>query len=468
MKGVANWMTTHNGRPLDELTAADVPILRTEVPGPRSQSIRSREQKHASAGLSALASLSGVAMKDGRGALVRDADGNVFIDFSSGTVVTVTGHSHPTIVKRIQQEVENFLHIYDYTSESRAEFFEYLATVMPEGLDHYQLYTGGGETVEAALRLAKSYTGKREFISLYRGFHGKTLGALSLMGGGYKKGMGPVASGFFLTPNAYCYRCPLGLTYPSCNVACADFITNVFEQETTGDVAAVVVEAVQGAGGVIVPPPEYLPKIQEFCRRNGLLLYVDEILTSAGRTGKLWASEHFDIQPDIMTLGKGVGSGFPLGVVASREEIMSSKLWSQPYGGTTTYGGSAVSAAAGLITLKTIAEEGLIENGATVGAHMKARLQQMQARHRSIGDVRGIGMLMGVEFVRNPETKEPITAAESRTFYLELVRRGVLVSNAAPIVRVTPPLVLSKEFADRGLDLFEEAVAAFEDKVKIG
>jgi 4-aminobutyrate aminotransferase / (S)-3-amino-2-methylpropionate transaminase / 5-aminovalerate transaminase len=456
-----------SNRPLEELAAADVPILQTEIPGPRSRAIYAREEKHSSPGLSALATLSGVAMKEGRGALVRDEDGNVFIDFSSGTVVTVTGHSHPRVVGGLQEQLENFIHIYDYSSEVRADFFDYLASLLPETLNHFQLYSGGAETVEAALRLARSYTKRHEFIGLYRAFHGKTLGAMSLMGGSFKKGFGPLASGFFLTPNAYCYRCPLGLTYPSCRVACADFITQVFEQESTGDVAAVVVEAIQGAGGIIVPPPEFLPKIADFCKRNGILLYVDEILTSAGRTGKMWAIEHYEVQPDIMTLGKGVGSGFPLGVVASTEEIMKIWPWDQPNAGSTTFGGSPLSAAAGLLTLKTIVEERLVENAATVGTYMKDRFREMQSRRPSIGDVRGEGMLIGVEFVRDRATKSPIGAAECQALYQEIVRRGLLVASAGQVVRVTPPLVLTMELADRGLQIFEDAVAAFETRCGI-
>src|SRR3954453_17771033 len=177
---------------LEELTAAEVPILRTEIPGPRSTEIQARERPHVAPGLSALASLSGLAMQEGRGALVRDLDGNVFIDFSSGTVVNVTGYAHPKVVARIQEELEHFIHVYDYSSETRTEFFEELAAVMPPGIDRFQMYSSGAETVEAAMRAAKAYTGKHEFVSLYRAFHGKTLGALSLMGGGYKKGFGPL------------------------------------------------------------------------------------------------------------------------------------------------------------------------------------------------------------------------------------------------------------------------------------
>jgi 4-aminobutyrate aminotransferase / (S)-3-amino-2-methylpropionate transaminase / 5-aminovalerate transaminase len=453
--------------PLEELRADQVPILRTEIPGPASRAIHGRETPYSSPGLSALATLSGLAMKEGRGALVRDADDNVFIDFSSGTVVTITGHCHPTVVKGLKQALDEFIHIYDYSSEWRADFFQFLAEQMPPQLRMFQMYAGGSETVEGALRLAKSATGKHEFISLYRAFHGKTLAAMSLMGGSYKKGFGPLAPGFHQTPNAYCYRCPLKLEYPSCGVACADFITNVYQQETTGDVAAVVVEPIQGAGGVIVPPPEFLPKIAEFCRRNGILLYCDEILTAAGRTGKMWAVDHYDVQPDIMTLGKGIGSGFPLGVVASREELMTAWPWAQHAGASTTYGGSPLSAAAGLLTLKAIVEDDLVANSARVGAYMKTRLKAMQARHDTMGDVRGEGMLIGVEFVRDKGTREPISVAEAEQLYLEVVKRGVLVSNAGQILRITPPLVLSQELADRGLDLFDQAVTAFEASLRV-
>ena len=453
-------------RRLEELRADQVPLLLTEIPGPGSRTIQAREAPHSSPGLSALATLSGLAMEEGRGALVRDVDGNVFIDFSSGTVVTVTGHCHPTVVNGLKDALDRFIHIYDYSSAARAEFFEYLAEQLPEQLRMFQMYTGGAETVEAALRLAKAVTGKHEFISLYRGFHGKTVGAMSLMGGMYKRGFGPLAPGFHQTPNAYCYRCPLNLEYPSCGVACADFIHNVYQQETTGDVAAVVVEPIQGAGGVIVPPPEFLPKIAEFCRRNGILLYCDEILTSAGRTGKMWAIEHYDVLPDIMTLGKGIGSGFPLGVVASREELMQIWPWAQHAGASTTFGGSPLSAAAGVLTLKAIVEDNMVENAARVGAFMKQRLKTMQDRHDTIGDVRGEGMLIGVEFVRDRRTKEPISADEAERLYWEILRRGILLSNAGQILRITPPLVLSLELADRGLSLFEEAVTAFEASLR--
>lgn len=447
---------------LEQVQHENLPMIKTELPGPRSRAIRARELKHISPGLSAVSLISGLAMKDGLGALVRDVDDNIFIDMSSGAVVTVTGHSHPRVVEEIKNSLGRFIHIYDYGSDTRAEFLELLAEVTPEGIECFQMFTSGAETVEGGMRLAKAATKNDEFISLYRGFHGKTVGALSAMGGNYKKGFGPMAAGYYQTPNAYCYRCPLGLTYPSCNTACADFIENVYQEQSTGSVAAVVMEAIQGAGGVIIPPPEFVKKIELFCKKNGILLFIDEILTSAGRTGKLWASQHYDVSPDIMTMGKGIASGFPLGIVGSRKELMENWPWDQYNGGTSTFGGSPISAAAALATLKVIDEENLVEKGAEVGAHIKSRLVEMKNRHQVIGDVRGIGMLIAVEFVSNRETKQRIKQEDAERLYKLILRRGVLVASAAPIMRITPPLVISRALADRALDLIDEALTEFE------
>lgn len=453
---------TTTTRPLEELGAADVPIIRTELPGPRSRELWARESRHASPGLSAMAALSQLVLADGRGALIRDVDGNVFIDFAMGMVGVSTGHVHPEVHAAMQEELERFLHTYDMASHARVQFFELLASLMPEQLQHFQMYSGGTETVEAGMRLAKSYTGKYEFIGLYRGFHGKTLGSLSLMGTAYKNGFGPRAPGMMLSPNAYCYRCPLKLTYPSCGVACADMIEEVYRNESTGQVAAVVLEPIQGAGGIIVPPPEFLQKIAEFCKRNGLLLFVDEIFTSAGRTGKMWAFEHFGLDPDIVTMGKGLGSGYPVGVVASSEPIMRDAPWAQHAGGSTTFGGNSVAATAAYATLRAIIDGDLMGNAQRVGEHMLARLREMQERHPVLGDVRGMGMVIGLEFVRDRETKEPISQAEAEQLFFECLRRGLLVPSAASIMRIVPPLVLSRELADRGLDLLEESIAALE------
>jgi 4-aminobutyrate aminotransferase-like enzyme len=468
MRWKGETMAKETARPLEELTPSDVPVMKTEVPGPKSRALWGRERRYASPGLSALAALSQIVLEQGRGALVRDVDGNVFIDFATGMVGVSTGHCHPKVTSAIKEELDNFLHTYDMASKARVLFFEILAELMPEQLRRFQMYSGGTETVEAGLRLAKSYTKKYEFIGLYRGFHGKSLGSLSLMGTAYKEGFGPKAPGFMLSPNAYCYRCPLKLTYPSCGVACADMIEEVYKNESTGQVAAVVVEPVQGAGGIIVPPPEFLPKIADFCRRWGLLLFVDEIFTSAGRTGRMWSFEHFGIDPDIVSLGKGLGSGYPIGVLASSEKIMQDWPWAQHAGGSTTFGGNNVAARAAYTTLRVILEEDMMGNAARVGEHMLCRLREMQSRHPVMGDVRGIGLVLGVEFVRDRETKQPISEREAEYLFQQCLQRGLLVPTATAIMRIVPPLNISQELADRGLDILEESIAALERRMTGG
>lgn len=459
---------TFQETPLAELSAEDTPIVRTEIPGPKSIEQWNRQAALSSPGLSAAATITHLCMDEGYGALVRDADGNVFIDFCAGTVVNVTGHNHPRVVSRIQEELERFIHIYDFLTPVRAEFFEALKECLPDNLSQYQMYTSGGETVEAAMRVATAASGgKYEFISLYRAFHGKTAGVRSLMGGAYKKGFGPSLAGHVQTANAYCYRCPIGREYPSCGAACADMIEDVYQQQTTGAVAAVVMEPIQGAGGVIVPPSEFVEKIRAFCDRNGLLLIMDEVLTAAGRTGKLWAHEHFDVRPDIMTMGKGIGSGFPLSILAASPDLMNSAPFNQPNGASTTFGGGPLAAAAGLATLQVLADESLVEQGARVGAHIKSRLQEIQKRHPIIGDVRGEGMLIGVEWVRNPDTKEPLDLDICNELYKEVVGRGVLLVTNAQIWRITPPLVMTEALADRALDLMEEAIEAVEKRFSL-
>lgn len=455
-------MAKESVTPLEELTVDDVPVVKTELPGPKSRALWGREHRYASPGLSAVATLSQIVLDQGRGALVRDVDGNLFIDFAMGMVGVSSGHCHPRVISAMKEELDNFLHTYDMATKARISFFEVLAELMPAQLRRFQMYSGGTETVEAGLRLAKSFTKKHEFIGLYRGFHGKSLGSLSLMGVAYKDGFGPKAPGFMLSPNAYCYRCPLKLTYPSCGVACADMIEEIYKNESTGQVAAVVVEPIQAAGGIIVPPPEFLPKIAGFCQRHNILLFVDEIFTSAGRTGKMWSFEHYGIDPDIVALGKGLGSGYPVGIVASSESIMQDWPWAQHSGGSTTFGGNNMAARAAYATLKTILDEDMVGNAARVGEHMLNRLHEIQNRHPIMGDVRGKGLVMGVEFVRDRETKELISQEEAEYLFHQCLRRGLLVPTATAIMRIVPPLNISQALADKGLDILEESIASLE------
>lgn len=443
-----------------------LPRLVTEIPGPRSRQVTEAENRLNAPGGSAASMFSGVAFDAGYDTLVRDVDGNVYIDFCAGTVVVNTGHSHPRVVAALETAARKLIHLYDFTTETRLEFFTALKRLLPESLSMFHMLTVGTEAVDAAMRLARAYTGRSEFISLYRGYHGRTYGAMSLMGGMGKKRFGPLLPGCYQTPNAYCYRCPLGHTYPQCGVACASAIDTVFDQASTGDLAAVIVEPIQGAGGVIVPPPGFLEYLRAFCDRHGALLIFDEILTSAGRTGKLWAFEHSGVVPDILIIGKGIASGYPISALASRPEIMAAEPWAWPTWSSSTFGGSPLASAAGIASLGVLVDEDLAGNAARVGAWMKQRLQAIQQRHWVIGDVRGVGLLLGVEFVRDPQRRTPILPAEARFFFTQLLRRGLLTSSVGAIVRLTPPLTLTQGLAARGLDLFEEAVGALEAHIE--
>src|SRR5262249_54433211 len=277
----------------------------------------------------------------------------------------------------------------------RAEALEKVARHTPPGIDRIQLYSGGTEAVEAAMRLAKSHTKKFEFLSFWGGFHGKTAGSLSLIGDGTKNGLGPSLPGTYLTPYADCYRCPLGLSYPSCGVECASFARKVVKNSTTGALAAILVEPIQGTAGNVIPPPEFLPAVKDIARENGALLIADEMITGFGRTGRWFGVEHTGVQPDIITMGKGLGSGFPVSGLASTAEITRATPWGNPSGSSSSYGGNPLASAAVLASVSVLEEDGLVDNSARVGERLLGRLKDLQERHEMIGDVRGKGLLIG-------------------------------------------------------------------------
>jgi 4-aminobutyrate aminotransferase-like enzyme len=401
-----------------------------------------------------------IAVDDASGALVRDVDGNVFIDFCSGIVVANLGHSPPPVVDALHEAAGRLMHFFDFPTPSRPTFFERLARTLPPALQTFQMYTTGAEAIEAAMRLAKAYTGNYEFISLFNAWHGRTLGAMSLMGGfPLKEGYGPFAAGVHHTPNAYCYRCPLGLTRESCEVACARFVDRVYEQASERRLAAVVIEPVQGVGGAIVHPPEFLAKMRELCDRAGALLIFDEILTGVGRTGTMWAFEHSGVVPDVLVAGKGLASGYPISLIASRREVLDALPFGQPGAGASTFASGGLPCAAGAATLALLADGTVLEHARHVGASMLAMLEELQGRHPIVGDVRGCGMLMAIELVRDRATKEPITRAVARELVIALARRGVLAAGAGHVLRITPPLVIGERLAARGVELLDDALA---------
>ncbi|MFP5375497.1 MAG: aspartate aminotransferase family protein [Acidimicrobiia bacterium] len=439
------------------------PLVRTDVPGPRSAELWARDAAHHAVNSSPAARWLRLVLRDGRGAVVRDVDGNLFVDFSSGAVVANLGHAPPSVAAAVAAESQRLMHYFDFATPARAELFERLARTLPPGLQTFQMYSTGAEAVEAAIRLARAHTGNYEVISFHQAWHGRTLGAMSLMGGfPLKRGYGPFPPGMLHSLNANCYRCPLDLTRDTCGVACAGMVDRVYEQSSEHRLAAVIVEPVQGVGGVIAFPPEFLAHLRALCDRTGALLVFDEILTGVGRTGPMWAFEDTGVVPDVLLAGKGLACGYPISLIASRREVLDSGPFALPGAGASTFASGNVACAAGAAALALLEDGAILANGRAVGAAMLAALRAVGERHPMVGDVRGVGMLMALDLVRDRATKEPIAPATARRLVLALARRGVLVAGGGAVLRITPPLVIAEDMALAGVGLLDEALTEVE------
>lgn len=428
------------------------------IPGPRSTRIVEEEQRHMSPGLQSIALYSGLAMAQGTGCTLIDEDGNRYIDFVAGIGVGSVGHCHPHYVESLKLQIEQ-LTFGSFTTEVRARFLNLLASVTPPGLSRIQLFSGGAEAVEAAFRLAKSATRRYEFIGFWGGFHGKTGGILGLLGDDFKKQLGPYMPGLYSSPYADCYRCPWKLTFPDCGLACAEHLRQVIRNETQGEIAAIIVEPVQGTAGNVTPPAGFLQAVQEIAKENGALLIADEMQTGFGRTGLMWGCDHEAVVPDVMTVGKGIGGGFPMSALISTDELTSRKPFANPSGSSSSFGGNPLAAAAGLAALEIILKDDLVNNARRVGAVMLTRLRAMQERYRCIGDVRGRGLLLGLDLVRDRKSKERLPKEVTQALFQECVRRGLIAMCYGPVVRICPPLVISEETALEGLAILDDALA---------
>jgi 4-aminobutyrate aminotransferase / (S)-3-amino-2-methylpropionate transaminase / 5-aminovalerate transaminase len=276
------------------------------------------------------------------------------------------------------------------------------------------------------------------------------------MGDEGKHGWGPLPGGRFLTPYADCYRCPIGLEYPSCGVACAEFARKTIKNATSGAVAAVLIEPMQGTAGNVVPPPEFLPAIRDIAHQAGALLIADEMITGFGRTGTMFGVDHTATIPDIMTTGKGMASGYPVTAVISTEEISRAEPWAKPSGASSSYGGNPLAATAALATLETVIDEKLVERSAALGEQMRQRLRGMQEKYEFLGDVRGVGLLIGLDLVKDRKTKEPLARSVTERIFIECLRRGLLLMGYMPRVRINPPLTITQDEMDRGLGILDE------------
>ncbi|HMF09374.1 MAG TPA: aminotransferase class III-fold pyridoxal phosphate-dependent enzyme [Thermoanaerobaculia bacterium] len=427
--------------------------------GPRSKSIFGREGEHMAPGLQSFALYSGLAMARGQGSRLYDEDGNSYVDFIAGIAVGSVGHCHPHYVARLKEQLER-LTFGSFTTEVRARFLELLASVTPPGLTRIQLFSSGAEAVEAAFRLAKSATKKYEFVGYSGAFHGKTGGVLPLLWGDFKNGLGPFVPGCYSAPYAYCYRCPLSLTYPDCGIACAEKTGDVIREQTGGALAAIIVEPMQGTAGNVIPPPGFIAAIRDIAREHGALFIADEMISGFGRTGKMWGVDHDGVVPDVLTVGKGVGGGFPLAGVVSTDALTSHPPFANPSGSSSSYGGNPLAAAAGLASLEIITGENLVANSERVGRVLLGKLQAMQEKHRVIGDVRGRGLLLGLELVADRKTKELVAKSETKKLFQECLRRGLVAMSYNPVIRINPPLNIDEATALEGLEILDEAIGA--------
>jgi 4-aminobutyrate aminotransferase/(S)-3-amino-2-methylpropionate transaminase len=430
--------------------------LQMAVPGPRSRALREREDAHIAPGLQGYAVMAGIAVDHAEGSAVTDVDGNTFLDFIGGIGVNALGHTHPAVTAALQEQVAR-ASVGSFTSGARVDLVERLATHQPaSGLHRVQLYSSGAEAVESALRLAKSHTKKSELVSFWGAFHGKTMGALSLMGSTFKEGLGPLVPGSHLIPYADCYRCPLKLEHPSCGVACVDVGRKQLKMASTGSIAALIVEPMQGTAGNIVPPDDFLPAVRSVADEVGALLIADEMITGFGRTGRYWGIDHSGVRPDIVTIGKAFGGGFPLSGLITTDAIASAKPWSNPSGSSSSYGGNPLAAAAGAAALRAIDDDHLVDNAREVGALLLAELRPFVDDYPFVGKVDGRGLFLGVELVTDKRTKEPLSRKVTRAIFDECVRRGLLTMAYAPSFRLQPALTIDAATARNGVAVLRE------------
>lgn len=436
----------------------EVPSIIVEPPGPKSRELHQKANEFMK-GYSSQVKLFPVVFDEGKGPFLKDVDGNTYIDFSSGIYVTGCGHSHPKITEEIQRMAGKLLNVHDFTTPVKLEALELLSEILPGDISGIQFYSDGTSAVEAGLRAGRAITNKFEFISFWKDFHGKTLGSVSLAQMSPDKGMR--AGGFFLAPRPYCYRCPFKLEYPSCNLYCVDFVEKVIDEETTGRVAAVVMEPIQGWAGSIFPPDEFIPELKKRLDKRGILLFLDEILTGMGRIGEWFAANYYGVVPDIIIVGKGLGNGFPVTVMAVREPY---KEHLEKISASSSFGGNPLACSAIVATIKVIKEENLLQNARKIEKVVMKRLKEMKEKYRIVGDVRGKGCLFGVELVKDKKTKEPFNEAGKRV-YQKAFRKGLAWIPAGHILRMSPPLIINEELALKGVSIIEESISEAEKEL---
>lgn len=433
------------------------PKIITSLPGPKAQKILRKDRKFISP--SYTRSYPAV-IESGEGCWVWDVDGNKFLDFNAGIAVCSTGHCHPEVVEAIKKQAERLIHMSgtDYYYPLQAQLAEKLVEIIPGGMNKRAfLANSGTEAVEGAFKLARYATKRKYAIAFLGSFHGRTMGALSLTGSKVtqKQWFGPLIAGVYHVPYAYCYRCAYNLEYPGCDFACIRYIEEQLFRKVlpAEEVCAIFMEPIQGEGGYIVPPPGYFQRLKELTQKYRILLIDDEIQAGMGRSGKMFGIEHWDTMADIYCVAKGIASGMPVGAFIANAGLMN---W--PSGAhASTFGGNPVCCSAALATIKLL-ENGLVENAQKVGAVIMKRLETLQAKYEFIGDIRGKGLMIGMELVEDSISKKPLTEKRNGIIY-KCFEKGLLMQGCGNTsIRFSPPLIITEEEASTGLDIFESAL----------
>jgi 4-aminobutyrate aminotransferase len=444
-----------------EKKVSKLPHLVTALPGPKAQKIVERDHQVVSPSYTRDYPL---VARTGRGALVDDVDGNTFLDFAAGIAVVATGHCHPQVVSAIQKQAADLIHMSctDFYYEGMVEFAEKLAAIAPgKGAKRVYFGNSGTEAIEAAMKLARYHTGRDKFIAFHGCFHGRTMGSLSLTASKavQRKHFGSLLGGVFHAPYPNTYRGAYGVRPEDAATDAIAYIENELFKRLCdpSDVAAIFVEPIQGEGGYVAAPAEFLQGLERLCRKHGILLVADEVQSGMGRTGKWWGVDHAGIEPDILCTAKGIASGMPLSAVIAKAEVMDWK----PGAHASTFGGNPVSIAAGLATLGVL-ESGAVANAARMGDFIFSKIAGWRERHRSVGDIRGKGLMIGIEFVRDQKTKE--RAPEVRDYVIEAAfRKGVLVLGAGEnSLRLAPPLIIDEEQAEFALQTLDACISEAE------
>ncbi|MCG2661849.1 MAG: aspartate aminotransferase family protein [Kiritimatiellae bacterium] len=438
-------------------------LVSKEIPGPKSLELHGRASKIMK-GYSGQVKLFPVVFDKGYGCTLTDVDGNTYLDFSSGIYVTTLGHCHPKVTEAVQKAAGQLMNCHDFTTPIKLQLLEKLTSVLPGDLSGVQLYDSGTTAVEAALRVCRAATGKHEFLSCYGDFHGKSGHAVSLAR--MNRTNGPTReAGFYMVPRPNPYR-PL-FKKPDGTIdtdAYIRFFDEFITEATTGQVAAIVLEPIQGWAGSILPPDDFFPKLRQWCDKRKYLLVADEVLTSMGRTGKYLAMEHWNTLPDVVTLGKGFGNGFPVTAMVVRKPYTDAV---ENISASTSYGGNPMACAAALASIEAIEEEGLLENAKRLEDFFIPRLEKMKREHKIIGDVRCKGCLMGIELVKDRKTKEIFDEA-GKQVYQRAFRKGLAWIPAGHILRMSPPIVMDVDVAAKCMDMIDEAIGETEKELGYG